>query len=68
MVPLSGRRSLPLGAKGRLYSTLVSNAILHASEFWSVNEEDVTRLEKNDERIVRWLCNVYWNLYRESLQ
>lgn len=53
--------------------------MLHASETWSVNEEDVMRLEKNNERVVRRVCNVtpeekfsVWefreNLYRKSLQ
>ena len=32
--------------------------MLYGSEAWSVKVEDVTRLQKNDARMVRWVCNI----------
>ena len=33
-------------------------AMLYESETWSFTEEDLTRLERNGARTVRWMCNV----------
>ena len=32
--------------------------MLYGSDTWPVKKEDVIRLERNDARIVRWMCNV----------
>ena len=32
--------------------------MLYESEFWPVKLEDVIRLEQNDTKMVRWMCNV----------
>ena len=55
---LLASRMLPLGAKGRLYSAWVHRIILVASETWSTKEEDVIRLERNNARMVRYMCNI----------
>ena len=49
-------RGLPLGPKSR-YSAFVCGIMLYGSQTWPVKEEDV-RLERNDARMVRWMCNI----------
>lgn len=51
-------RGLPLGASGRLYSSLVLVVMLYGSETWPFEGKDVIRLKGNDATIVRWKCNV----------
>ena len=47
-----------IAGRSRLYYAIVYSIMLYASETWPVKEEDLIRLEKNDARIVRWVCNV----------
>ena len=49
---------LPLGAKSRLYSACVGSIMPYLSEVWSVKKEDVMKLNRNDGRVVRWICNI----------
>ena len=53
LVPLLASRILPLGAKGKLYSTCAGSVMLYASETWSVKEQDVIRLDRNHASMVR---------------
>ena len=46
-----------LRVKGRLYSAYVRSIMLYGSETCLV-KEDVIRLEKDDARMVRCVCNV----------
>ena len=32
--------------------------MLYASETWALREEDLVRLERNDMRMIRWMCGV----------
>ena len=56
LVPLLANRSLPLGAKVRLYSAYVSNIMLYGSEIWSAKEEGV--IGRNDARMVIWIISL----------
>ena len=58
MSSLLASRLLPLGAKGRLFSTCVQSIMLYGNETWAVNEEELIRLERNNSRTVRWKCNI----------
>ena len=51
-------KSLPLGAKCRLYSASVCNVMLCGITTWPVKENEVIRLERNDKIMVRWICNI----------
>ena len=31
--------------------------MLYGSETWAVKEEDLDRLDRNDMRMIRWMCN-----------
>ena len=58
LVSLLAIRGLPLGKKGRLYSTCVRSFMLYGSETRPVKEEDQIRYERNDARVAEWICNV----------
>ena len=58
LVSLLSSRGLHLRPKGRLYSACVRSVTLRGSENWPVKEEDVIRRERNDARMVRWMCYV----------
>ena len=34
------------------------SVMLYGSEIWGVKEADLLRLECNDTRMIRWICNV----------
>ena len=58
LVPLLASKGLSLAAKGRLYQACVRSVMLYASETWPVKEEDLSRLERNDNSMLRWMCRV----------
>jgi len=51
-------RVFSLHMMGRVFEAYVRSVVLYGSETWAVKEEDLTRLEKNDMRMVRWMCGV----------
>ena len=57
LVPLL-TRCLSSGAKGRLYFACVHSVMLYENEIWSGKLKDVAKLERNDARIRRLMCNV----------
>ena len=57
-MPLLAGTGLLLRAKGRLYYACVCRAMPYRSGTLSVREEDVIRLERNDTKMVEWVCNV----------
>ena len=57
-MPLSASRSLALEEKGRLDSAYACSFMLYESETGPLKEEDVIRLERNGERMIRLICNV----------
>ena len=66
-VRLSICRELSLEAKRTLYSACVV-WMFYGSETWSVKEDDVIKLERNEARMVRWMCSngpdiriLFWN-------
>ena len=45
-------------ANKNLYILHVHLVLLYGSETWPIKEVEVRRLKRNDERIVRWACNI----------
>ena len=58
LAPLVASSGLPLLAKGTLYSACLCCVIIYGSETYPVKEEDVIRPERDDPKMVRWMCNV----------
>ena len=44
--------------RGRLYSSCVQNAMLHAREAWPLTKPDLQLLRRNDIAMIRQVCNV----------
>ena len=51
-------RHLSFKTRGRVYSSCVQSAMLHASETWPLTKPNLQRLQRNDRAIIREICNV----------
>ena len=58
LLPLLATKGLSLHAKGRLYDACARTAMLHGSETWAVNAEDMRRLERSEASMLQWMSNV----------
>ena len=47
--------------RGRVYSTCVRRAMLHAAETWPVTVFTLNRLRRNDFAMIRWMGNIKTN-------
>ena len=56
--PVLSSRHLSFKTRGRVYSTCVRSAMLHASETWPVTKPCLQRLKRNDRAMIRQICNV----------
>ena len=59
--PFLANRHLSLFTRGRVYSTCVRRAMLHAAETWLVTVFPLNRLRRNDLAMIRWMCNIKTN-------
>ena len=55
LLPVLSSRHLSCG---RVYSSCVRSAMLHASETWPLTKPNLQRLQRNDRAIIRQICNV----------
>ena len=44
--------------KEKLYKTVVRPALLHGAETWATTRRQEARLEVNETRMLRWMCEV----------
>ena len=58
LLPLLTSTALPLTTKGRVYQACVRSVMMYGSETWPVRAEDMCCMERNDMRMIRWMCNV----------
>ena len=56
--PVLSSHHLSFKTRGRVYSTCVRSAMLHASETWPVTKPCLQRLQRNDRAMIRQICNV----------
>ena len=56
--PVLSSRQLSFKTRGRVYSSCVRSAMLHASETWPVTKPCLLRLQRNDRAMIRQICNV----------
>ena len=56
--PVLSSRHLSFKTPGRVYSTCVRSAMLHASETWPVTKPCLQHLQRNDRAMIRQICNV----------
>ena len=58
LLPVLTGKSFPLLTKGKIYQACVRSVMLYGCETWPVKEEDMKRLESNDNRMIRWMYGV----------
>ena len=58
LLPVLSSRHLSFRTHGRVYSSCVGSAILHASETWQLTKPNFQRLQRNDRAMIRQICNV----------
>ena len=58
LIPVLSSRHLSFKTRGRVYSSCVWSAELHASETWPLTEPNLQRLQRNDRAMIRQICNV----------
>ena len=56
--PVLSSRHLSFKTRGRVYSSCVRSAMLHASETWPVTKPCLQCLQRNDRAMIRQICNV----------
>ena len=44
-------------SRGYAYNACVHSVLLYASETWAATQEDVSRLNRNDMMMIRWICS-----------
>ena len=50
-------KTLSLPTRGQVYVIYVRSAMLHASECWPIKSEDLSRLQRNERAMLRWMLN-----------
>ena len=51
-------RRMPMKLKGKIYKTVVRQALLYGAETWATARGQYARLEVNEMRMQRWMCGV----------
>ena len=56
--PVLSSRHFSFKTRGRVYSSYVRSAMLHASETWLATKPCLQRLQRNDRAMIRQICNI----------
>ena len=54
----SSLHAISLSKRGRVYSSCVRSAMLHAIETWPLTKPNLQLLQRNDRAMIRQICNV----------
>ena len=58
LLPILTNRSIRLKIRGRVLNACILSVLLYASETWAVTSSDISRLERNLNAMMRWVCGV----------
>ena len=58
LLPVLSSHHLSFKTRGRVYSSCVQSAMLHASETWLLTKPNLQHLQRNDSAMIRQICNV----------
>ena len=58
LLPVLSSYHLSFKMYGRVYSSCVQSAMLHASETWLLTKTNLQHLQRNDRAMIRQICNV----------
>ncbi|CAH1270813.1 Hypp4454 [Branchiostoma lanceolatum] len=56
LLPILTNRYIPLRNRGHVFNSCIRSVLLYASETWAVASEDIKRLDRSDNAMVRWIC------------
>src|SRR6266581_1484778 len=56
--PILTNKGASLKVKGKVYPACVQSVLIYGSETWAVRVEDVSKLERAERMMVRWMCGV----------
>ena len=56
LLPILACRGLSLKTRGYDYNACVRSALLYATTTWTATQEDVSRLNRKDMMMIRWIC------------
>ena len=57
LLPILTCCGLSLKSRGYAYNACVHSVLLYASQMWATRLEDVSRLNRNDMMMIRWICS-----------
>ena len=57
LLPILTCHGLSLKSHGYAYNACVLSVLLYASETWAATQEDVSRLNRNDMMMIKWICS-----------
>jgi len=58
LLPILTGRGFSARLKGKIWQACVQSMMVYGSETWAVREEDMKRLERAENMMRRWMCNV----------
>ena len=58
LAPILTMRGASLKMKGKIYRACVHRVLVYGSETWAVKVEDMRRLGRAENSMVRWMCGV----------
>ena len=58
LLPVLTSRHLSYKTRGRVYSSCVRSAMLHASETWPLTKAKLQRFQRNDGAMIRQICSI----------
>ena len=58
LLPVLCSRHLSFKTRGRVYSSCVQSAMLHASETWPLTKPTLQHLQRNNRAMIRQICKV----------
>ncbi len=70
LLPILTNRGISLSNRGQIYVSCVRSTMLYASETWAVTKEDLYRLIRCENAMIRWMCGVKlaWRVSTEDLR
>ncbi|KAI8520792.1 hypothetical protein Bbelb_005460 [Branchiostoma belcheri] len=57
LLPILADRSIPFINRGHVFNSCVRSVMLYGSETWAVSTEDLRRLDRCDNAMIRWICS-----------
>ena len=57
LLPILTNSCIPFKMRGHIFNSCVRSVMLHASETWAPTADDMRRLSRNDNAMVRWICS-----------